>query len=245
MSLQLPKMNMPNRVERGRNAYEGYQRGWGLQFGRLFEALKDDEVFVRAGRLAQARSVVAPKNLANIYLIIRFFLGRLASQDIVEFGSYRGGSALFMATCLKEFFPGARVYALDTFAGMPDTGAVDWHRRGDFAEVDLHDLRRAAKMEGLDNVVFEKGLFQTTFPIVAANVASFGLAHIDCDIFQSVHYCQNAVWPKMCPGGYVVYDDALTASCLGATEAVEDFVIAHRIHAEQAYPHLVFRVGLE
>src|SRR4051794_32023897 len=170
-------MNMPNRVERGRNAYEGYQRGWGLQFGKLLEALKKDEIFLRAGRLAQSRSIVSPVNLANIYLIIRFFLGRLASQDIVEFGSFRGGSALFMARCLKEFFPSARVYALDTFDGMPDTAASDWHKRGDFGGADVRDVRAAAKMEGLDNLILEKGLFQATFPIVASNVASFGLAH--------------------------------------------------------------------
>jgi predicted O-methyltransferase YrrM len=245
MTLQLPKMDIPNRVERGRNPYEGYQRGWGLQFGRLFEALKKDEVFVRAGRLAQARSVVSPMHLANIYLIIRFFLGRLASQDIIEFGSFRGGSAFFMARCLKEFFPDARVYALDTFDGMPDTAAIDWHKRGDFSGADVRDVRSAAKMEGLDNLKFEKGLFQATFPIVASNVAAFGLAHIDCDIFASVHYCQNAVWPKMCKGGYLVFDDALMASCLGAMEAVEDFIIAHGLHSEQAFPHLVFRAGLQ
>ena len=163
MSVQLPKMNMPDRVERGRNAYEGYQRGWGLQFGQLFEALKKDEIFLRAGRLAQSRSIVAPVNLANIYLIVRFFLGRLASQDIVEFGSFRGGSAFFMAQCLKEFFPDARVYALDTFDGMPDTAAIDWHKRGDFGRADLHEVRAAAKLAGLDNLIFEKGLFQATF----------------------------------------------------------------------------------
>src|SRR5206468_7374084 len=128
----------------------------------------------------------APVNLANIYLIIRFFIGRLASQDIVEFGSFRGGSAFFMARCLKEFFPDARVYALDTFDGMPDTAAIDWHKTGDFRGADVHDVRSAAKMEGLDNLIVEKGLFQVTFPIVASKVTSFGLAHIDCDIFASV-----------------------------------------------------------
>lgn len=106
-------------------------------------------------------------------------------------------------------------------------------------------MRAAAKLEGLDNLVSEKGLFQATFPIVAGTVAAFGLAQIDCDIFSSVHYCQNAVWPKMCKGGYLVFDDALTASCLGATEAVEDFIIAHGLHAEQAFPHFVFRAGLQ
>jgi predicted O-methyltransferase YrrM len=201
---------------------------------------------MRAGRLASSRTVVSPVNLANLYLIIRFFLGNLESQDVVEFGSFRGGSAFFMAFALKAYFPDAKVYALDTFAGMPETAKVDMHRSGDFSGgVDLNEIKAAAKREGLDNLVFMKGLFQTTFPALASEVRSFGLAHIDCDILPSVAYCQRAVWPKMCKGGYVVYDDALTATCLGATEAVEDLIIERGAHAEQIFPHFVFRAGLD
>jgi predicted O-methyltransferase YrrM len=245
MPLQLPTMKMPNRAERGRNPYEGYQRGWGLAFGGLFEQMKTDEIFMRAARLASARTVVTADKLANLYLLIRFFLGKLDSQDIIEFGSFRGGSAFFMASILKDLFPKARLYALDTYEGMPETGDMDWHKKGDFAQTDLTEIQAAAKAAGLDNIEFVKGLFQVTFPGVASNVASFGLAHIDCDILSGVQYCQNAVWPKMCAGGYVVFDDALTASCLGAMEAVENLIMTRGLHSEQVSPHFVFRAGLQ
>jgi hypothetical protein len=47
----------------------------------------------------------------------------------------------------------------------------------------------------------------------------------------------------MAPGGYVVFDDAHSSSCLGATEVVEDMVIRRDgLNCEQIWPHFVFRV---
>jgi hypothetical protein len=48
--------------------------------------------------------------------------------------------------------------------------------------------------------------------------------------------------PKMSKlGGYVILDDALHGSCLGALQAVEDWIVETNVRAEQAYPHLVYR----
>jgi hypothetical protein len=69
------------------------------------------------------------------------------------------------------------------------------------------------------------------------------LAHIDCDVYDAVAYAWETVKPCMAPGGYVVFDDAHTSGCLGATEAVEELVIRRDgLHCEQIWPHFVFRV---
>ncbi|MGC8908947.1 MAG: hypothetical protein ACP5M0_16110 [Desulfomonilaceae bacterium] len=40
----------------------------------------------------------------------------------------------------------------------------------------------------------------------------------------------------------MIFDDPLYGSCLGAFEAVEELVIRNDgLHAEQAFPHLVYR----
>jgi predicted O-methyltransferase YrrM len=245
MPLRLPDVPIPGRVAGGRNAREGYQRGWSLQFNPAFrQEIVDDAVFLRAFETAHNRTVVDIARLMNLFLIIRFFFNGLSSQNIVEFGTYRGGSAMFMASCLKELFPGAHVYALDTFEGMPDTNDVDMHRRGDFGDAQFAEVTAAAQKFKLNNITFVKGRFDETFPGVSGEAKSFGLAHIDCDIYDAVRYCQDAVWPLMCPGGYVAYDDATTASCLGATQAMEELVMGRNLHSEQAYPHFVFRAGL-
>ena len=42
-------------------------------------------------------------------------------------------------------------------------------------------------------------------------------------------------------GGYVVYNDVETSSCLGATQAVEELNMERRMYSEQIWPHFVFR----
>jgi len=50
------------------------------------------------------------------------------------------------------------------------------------------------------------------------------------------------VKPAMASGGYLVFDDATTSSCIGATEAVENLLIRRdALSSEQIYPHYVFR----
>lgn len=46
----------------------------------------------------------------------------------------------------------------------------------------------------------------------------------------------------MVQGGYIVLDDALYSSCLGATEVVEELMIRRDgLPSEQVYPRDVFR----
>ena len=77
----------------------------------------------------------------NLYVLIKYFLGDLPSGNVIEFGSYKGGSALFMGSAINVFLPGGRLYALDTYTGMPDVDKdIDAHSIGDFADVDLGEL---------------------------------------------------------------------------------------------------------
>lgn len=247
--MALPEFSsIDNTVAKGRSAYEGYQRGWGLEFGTLMDEVWRDPLFRAAYRTARGdpriASQVGKERLANLFLIIKFFLGRLESQDIIEFGSYRGGSAVFMSLLLRELYPQAKFYALDTFEGMPQTDAIDLHGAGDFNDSSLSRTRAAASELGLTNLEFVQGLVEDTIPDLFKRAGSFGLAHIDLDIYSPIVFVQEAVWPKMVKGGYVAYDDATVSSCIGATQAVEEMIRARGVHSEQIYPHFVFRAGL-
>ena len=84
-------------ARRGRNVYEGYQRGWGLQFADLAQKILADPLYRDAYAVAADRTIMSETNRMNIYLIMRFFLSRIPTGHVVEYGSYRGGSAIFMA----------------------------------------------------------------------------------------------------------------------------------------------------
>lgn len=225
----------------GRNLRDGYMRGTGLAYHELAKLIHAESDYQEAVQLAAGRSICNEHRLMNLYLLIRCYAPKLSPGDIIEFGSYRGGSAIFMASLAKRYLPQTRVWGLDTFEGMPDTDlGVDLHVRGDFHEVDFEAL--TAYVATLDlPLQFVKGLFEQTMEGVLAQAPKLAIAHIDCDIQSAVTYTWNGVKPHMVPGGYVVFDDATEASCLGATEAVERELLQKGLCSEQIYPHYVFR----
>jgi predicted O-methyltransferase YrrM len=247
MSNYLPTMNNISReLRNGRSIYDGYIRGWGIQFGELRKRVSEDPLYKKAIALAHGRTVVAEDNRINLFLIVKFFLDKVGAGDVIEFGSYRGGNAIFLAHLVDQLYPGTRVYSLDTFAGMPVTNSdIDAHQKGDFGAVDLDELRCYAAINGLHNLEFVQGLFQDTAPAVLRRAKNIVLAHIDCDIYSSVAYSYEIVKPHMAVGGYVVFDDATVSSCLGATEVVESTLIRRDgLNSEQIFPQFVFRAGL-
>lgn len=241
------KLPVPHGVEQGlrlgRDVRAGYVRGWGLQYGDLATQIAKDPEYARAHDLARSRSIVREERLKNLYLLIRFYLPSLKPGHIIEFGTFKGGSALFMASLCAAYLPGTDVWGLDTFAGMPKTNkSVDAHNENDFSGCDLDELERFRKRKNLDNLHLVKGIFEQTAHGVLEACGSVRLAHIDCDIYSSCRYAFETCRGRTVPGGYYVFDDATESSCIGATEVVEDVVIRKAgLTSEQIYPHFVFR----
>lgn len=235
----------PMKLFGGRDIDAGHLRGWGLEFGGVFnDFLATDPVFQAALKASQDRgSVVTQHKLANLYLIIRYAMPQ-DSADIHEFGSFSGGSAVFMGTVLKLLQRRAKVYAYDTYEGMPETDEIrDCHHKGDFANTGYAGLLSYIEDSGLgEHVETVKGEFTKTLPGILARGGKVALVHVDCDIYEPVKYVVRECMPAMSAGAHIVFDDPLHGSCLGAFDAVQELLIRELgLTAEQAYPHLVFR----
>lgn len=233
----------PLEEQAGRDIGAGHLRGWGLEYGSLYEKhIANDPIFNAALKAAQDRgSLVTLHKLANLYLIIRY---AMPSGDIHEFGSFSGGSAVFMATVLKMLQRPAKIYAYDTYEGMPETDAVrDLHHKGDFNETGYSQLLAYIDRKGLgDHIETVKGEFNKTLPGILARSGKVGLMHVDCDIYEPIKYVVRECMPSLSAGAHIVFDDPLHGSCLGAFDAVQELLIRElALTAEQAYPHLVFR----
>jgi predicted O-methyltransferase YrrM len=230
-------------VRNGRSVRDGYVRGWGLEFGDLADRIRGDPLYREAFEIASGRTVVSEARRMNLFLLLKFFLPRLGPGNIIEFGAYKAGNAAFMAHVARSVMPGTRVFALDTFTGMPATDrAVDAHSGGDFGDASLQEVQEFVDARGLDNVTLVAGRFEDTARDLVARHGPFRLAHIDCDIYSAVACAYETVRNAMQPGSYIVFDDATTSSCIGATEAVEQLVIRRDgLCSEQVYPHFVFR----
>src|SRR6266436_751870 len=175
-------------LRHGRSPEDGYRRGWGLEFGTLRKTIRENADFQHAFSYATDRTVVTVDRLMNLFLLITEYLPNLSFGHIIEYGSYRAGSAFFMGALAKKFLPGCQVYALDTFAGMPEPdGDIDAHIAGQF-EVDYDELLRARGEYGLTNVHLIRGLFDATAQPVLREAEDIILAHIDCDLHESVKF---------------------------------------------------------
>lgn len=239
------RTSYPIRVDHGRDIGAGYLRGWGLEFGGLLEdRIARDPIFHGAMEYATRRgTLVTRQKLANLFLILRYGWGSLEG-DIFEFGSYRGGSAAFIAYVVRALGRSSKVYALDTFDGLPTTDPMrDLHSAGDFRDADLPGFRDFIRKEKLeDRIAPVKGLFEHTLPGLLQSKPSMALVHIDCDLYEPIKYL-IATCDACCEqGSYVVFDDPLFSSCIGAFDAMaEGFVRERVLLPEQVYPHLVFR----
>lgn len=210
------------------------------------ELIAGDALYQEALGLATGRTIQFELNRMNMFLIINFFLGNLKSGHIVEFGSYKGGSAIFMAKVCSVLYPDMNIFAFDTFKGMRETDKkIDAHRAGDFNDVDFEELEDYVRSIGLTNLKLIRGLFEDTVPDEFKSIYAIRMVHIDCDIRSAVDYSYNVSKPAMVPGGYIVLDDGLFSSRLGATEVIEDLMIRRDgMNSEQIFPHFVFRAPL-
>ncbi len=235
----------PIRVHHGRDLGAGYARGWGLEFGKVYEErVRKDPLYREAlGHATRRGTVVTPQKLANIFLIVKYGWSALRG-DVFEFGSYCGGSAAFIACVLRALSRSTKVYAFDTFEGLPETNPErDLHSAGDFNNADLRGFQEFIRSEGLeDYLVPVAGVFDRTLPSILASMPSMALVHIDCDIYEPIKYLLATCEPYYEPGGYIVLDDPMSSSCIGAFDAMAEVLLCEqRLLPEQVYPHFVFR----
>jgi predicted O-methyltransferase YrrM len=227
---------------KGRNVKAGNLRGWHIEFGRLLEDAKDFPDYQEARAACGDQTLVGEARLLNLYLLVKFALPEMPG-DVIEFGTYKGGSALFLASMLRSTGQRKILYGCDTFDGMPETNPdIDMHRAGDFGDASYDAIMARARSFGLErHLVLVKGRFEDTLPELQQG-KQFSLVHVDCDIYDAICFVLARIDAHLVPGAYVVFDDPLFSSCLGAMEAVEQVYIQGRgLFAEQAYPHLVFR----
>lgn len=139
--------------------------------------------------------------------------------DVAEVGVYRGGSAGLLARLL----PDRTLHLFDTFVGTPAIvhELDNHHKAGDFADTSLGEVK--AFLADHAHVRFHPGLFPETAQ--ALTDYRFILVHVDCDLYRSVRACCEFFYPRMVPGGVMVFDDYREATCLGAKAAVDEFFV--------------------
>lgn len=144
----------------------------------------------------------------------------LPEGSIAELGVYQGGITKFLAT----LFPERKVWAFDTFEGMPALGDVDEVSEGQFA-----DVNGVLDYLDNDNIVIKKGVFPATTMTTHDGIfdETFALVHLDADLYQSTYDGLNFFWPRMVPSGVIILDDfEEQPAAPGVKKAFDDFFAA-------------------
>ena len=103
------------------------------------------------------RTYLRKEAVMNLYMLLRFYLPKIPFGHVVEFGSYLGGSAIFLAKVAKEFLPKVKVIGFDTFSGMPAFDpSIGAQFEGQYNDTDLQGLREFVSSNNLGNLIFLK-----------------------------------------------------------------------------------------
>jgi len=185
---------------------------------------------------------------------------RSVPGDFAEFGVALGGSAILIASRseARQFHgfdvfgmipePGsdkddrksrARYEAIRSGASRGIDGQLYYGYRSDlFSEVKDSFARHGLPV-GKAGIHLYKGLFEESWPSVDTDSLAF--VHIDCDWYDPVRYCLNAVDEKLSPGGVVMIDDYYDYG--GCRTAVDEFLAGHSDYSFEDGPNPILRRG--
>ncbi len=138
--------------------------------------------------------------------ILHGFARRPVVGDVAEAGVFTGGTAHLLAATMTAERSTATLHLFDTFEGMPDTAEPtrDHHAPGDFSETSLEGVR--ARLAAYPFVRFHPGFVPDTFAELDEDTR-FAFVHVDLDIYPSVHDACVGLWPRVVPGGVMIFDD--------------------------------------
>jgi hypothetical protein len=167
--------------------------------------------------------------------------------DLIECGASRCGSAAITARWLHKHGLNRCILACDSFEGFKPAEFESQKERGltraasnAFTSTSYEYVLRKLKVLGLDRTIIPvKGYFEDTLDGISG---PFCYALIDCDLEESMEYCACALFPKLSPGGWMVFDDYFSQEYRGARHAVDRFVRNHRSQIEFDGPRRSFYV---
>jgi O-methyltransferase len=183
----------------------------------LFSPWEGDSTFDSLYRLIAPHTLVSRDRCWVLWKTLQQAL--CLSGELMECGVFRGGTALLEAATLQESGQDRPLHLFDSFAGMPETaGGIDKFKAGDFANT---SAERAAKLLApYPFVRLHVGFIPDTF--AGHTIERVAWAHVDVDIYQSVRECIEYIYPRLVPGGYLIFDDYGFPSCPSARKAVDD-----------------------
>ena len=179
-----------------------------------------------------------------LYKSIGYVIGENIPGDIVECGTWKGGSCMLCAFALQELGHTERkLWLYDTFEGMSlptpadvrydgrDAAAVWRNEHGGhkWCYAPLGEVRKNMLSTGYppDNIEFVKGKVEDTLTRTVPQKIS--ILRLDTDWYESTLLELNVLFPLLVEGGVLLLDDY--GYWLGSKKAVDEYVQENGIRA--------------
>ncbi|HJZ54947.1 MAG TPA: TylF/MycF/NovP-related O-methyltransferase [Gemmataceae bacterium] len=163
--------------------------------------------------------------------------------DVADLGVFRGLSLMTWANLLEAYCIGDRtkvVYGFDNWAGFTELRPEDGkpiesaHKTvGGFDASDSWDeLNDAIRIFDADRFVPWKSRVKLVRGNIEESVGKFvtensgvrfSFVHFDCDLYAPTKSALEAIWPRVCHGGVVLFDEYAIADWAGETRAVDEY----------------------
>lgn len=156
-------------------------------------------------------------------LLARYELFRRTQSlpgDIVEAGIFKGTGLMTWMKLLAIFAPGSakRVVAFDLFEGFAESAAA--HEKQAVQDLLAEAAYRPLRPADIHALIEAAGLPQERCEVLAGDIAEsapryvdanpgfrISLLHLDLDLEAPTLAALRALWPRVVPGGLVVFDE--------------------------------------
>jgi O-methyltransferase len=172
----------------------------------------------------EPHTLVSPERCYTLVSLARHSLH--LDGDFAECGVYKGGTALLLCRVLHNdrlsANQGKTLYLFDSFEGLPQEKPShdNVYRQGTFALDSIESVKQL--LSDFGNLTdFRKGWIPDTFQ--GLDDRRYAFAHIDVDLYQSALDCCRYFYPRLVPGGVLLFDDYGFPAARGEKDAVDEF----------------------
>jgi O-methyltransferase len=160
-------------------------------------------------------------------LAIAWQLARSAARvdgQLVEFGTFRGGTACVLLRATDSIAPQKRLYLYDTFEGIPDDGLTGHERAlgmtGRWSGTSVEFVREALESQA-PRAEFRAGFIPASLEQAGPDRISF--MHVDLNASAATVHALEWAYPRWSPGGICLLDDYLWHGYEDQRQCLESF----------------------
>lgn len=220
---------------------------------KLIKGYRDELLIQDMISLVKENTMVTYDGLALSVDLIRYINYNNIAGNIVELGTWKGGSLALLAHANVNYKNNNRVFwGFDSFEGIPSPDSV--HDKSKFMDnefklnennydnglipvnqlvASISDVYQIINELELDINKFKiiKGWFQNTLPVYKNEISKIAILRMDGDLYHSYKIPLEILYENVVQGGFIVFDDWMLKGCRNAVlEFFESLPVKPFIH---------------